>query len=96
MARLEQLLRRRQVRVDELALEQRALEVRVVGGDADPRQRVDDALRPLRAVAGLVGVLDPEDERATGRAGQRPVEEGRAGPADVEEAGRRRGEAIAR
>ena len=46
------------------ALEVRALEHRVVGGDAEPGQRVDDALRPLRPVARLVGVLDAQHEAA--------------------------------
>ena len=46
------------------ALEVRPLERRVVGADADPRQRVDDALRPLRPGCALVGVLDAQHERA--------------------------------
>ena len=77
------------------ALEVGALEHRVVGADAQPGEGVDDALGPLRAVAGLVGVLDPQDERAAELAGQRPVVEGRAGPADVEEPRRRRRDAEA-
>ena len=61
----------------------------------DPGQGVDDALGPLRPVAGLVGVLDAQHERAAEPAGQRPVVQRRARPADVEEAGRRRGDAEA-
>ncbi len=67
-----------------------ALEVRPLvgaGGDADPRQRADDALRPLRPVAGLVGVLDAQHERAVGLAGEDPVVERRARPTHVEVAG---------
>ena len=66
-----------------------------------PRSRstasaVDDALRPLRPVARLVGVFDAQHERAAGRAGERPVEQRGAGTADVEEAGRRGSKSIAR
>ena len=78
-----------------LALEVRALEVRVVGADADPGQRVDDALRPLGPVAGLVGVLDAQHERAAVALGERPVAQRGAGAADVEEAGGRGREAEA-
>ena len=77
------------------ALEVRALEHRVVGADAQPGQGVDDALGPLGPVAGLVGVLDPQHERAAELAGQRPVVERRARPADVEEPRRRRCDAEA-
>ncbi len=79
-----------------LTLEVRALEVLVVGGDPDPRQRVDDPLRPLGAVAGLVGVLDPQHEGTAEAASQRPVVQRRARPTDVERAGRRRRETEAR
>ncbi|CAB4893550.1 unannotated protein [freshwater metagenome] len=50
--------------IGERTLEVRALEMLVVGVNADPRQRIDDALRPLRLIACFVGVLDPQDERA--------------------------------
>jgi hypothetical protein len=70
------------------ALEVRPLECRVVGADAQPRQRVDDPLSPLRTVTSLVGVLDPEHEPTAQPPGERPVEQRRAGPADVEEPGR--------
>ena len=73
-----------------------ALPVRAVGA-ANPRTlipvhskpaqaRVDD-IEELLAVAGLVGVLDPQDEDPTGMPGIEPVEERRAGAADMEEPG---------
>ena len=59
---------------------------------SSPSQR-----RPLRIdvhrllrVARRVGVLDAQDERAAGVPGVQPVEQRRAGAADVEEAGRTR------
>ena len=88
-AGLEQPLGGGEVSVGVLALEVRAFERGIVVADADPRQRVDDPLRPLRPVASLVGVLDAQHERATEPLGQRPVVQRRARPADVEEAGRR-------
>ena len=95
-ALVEQSLRRRHVGTRVVALEVGALEAVVVGGDADPGERIDDSLRPLRTVPGLVRVLDPQDERATALTGEGPVVQRRARPADMEEAGGRRGEAVAR
>ena len=43
----------------------------------------------------LVGVLDPQDEGAAGVPGEQPVEQRRAGAADVEVAGGGGGEADA-
>ena len=64
--------------------------------DADPRERVDDPLGPLRPVAGLVGVFDAQHERAAESLREGPVVQRRARPADVEEAGRRWGESESR
>ena len=69
--------------------------MRVVGADAEPGEGVDDPLRPLRPVAGLVGVLDAQHEAPAEPLGERPVEQRRPRPADVEEARRRRGDAEA-
>ena len=96
VACLEQPLGSGDVRGRVLALEVRALERGIVAVDADPRQGVDDALRPLRSVAGFVGVLDAEDERAAEPLGERPVVERRARPTDVEETGGRWREAKSR
>jgi hypothetical protein len=51
-----------------------------------PGQAVVDEFEELLAVARLVGVLDPQDERAPGMPGIKPVEQCRAGAADMEEA----------
>ena len=67
------------------ALEVRPFERRVIGGDSDPGKRVDDPLGPLRMVARFVGVLDAQHERATLLLRQRPVVQGGAGSADVED-----------
>ncbi len=78
-----------------------ALEIRsVVAADAgafvpvetEPFQAVIDDLHGLDGVARLVGVLDAQDERATGVPGVEPVEQRGARPADVQEAGGRGGE----
>ena len=89
-------MRRIHVGTRMIALEERALEPVIVGGDADPGERIDDPLRPFRTVAGLVGVLDPQHERATALPGEGPVVQRRARSADMERAGGRRGEAVAR
>jgi hypothetical protein len=54
--------------------------------EAQPVERVDDALDPLGPVPLLVGVLDPEDQGAARLLGDGPVVERRAGAADVDEA----------
>ena len=87
-ALVEQPVRRRDMRRGVGALEVRAFEMWIVGRDADPRQRVDDPLRPLRSVAGLVGVFDAQDEGATDLAGECPVVQRRARSTDVERTGR--------
>src|SRR6185295_5744793 len=51
-----------------------------------PGHAVIDELQELLAVARLVGVLDPQDERAPGMPGVKPVEQRGAGAADVEKA----------
>ena len=86
-ALVEQSVRRRHVGAGVVALEMRALEAVIVGRDADPGERIDDSLRPLRTVPGLVGVLDPQHERATALTGEGPVVQRRACPADMERAG---------
>ena len=96
MTLLVQTLCRGHVGRGVMALEVRPLERRVTGGDAEPGEGVEDALRPLRVVAHLVGVLDAQHERAGLLLGQRPVVQRRAGTTDVEAPRRRRGEAVAR
>ena len=63
---------------------------------AEPAQAVQDDVHGLLRIARGVGVLDAEDERAAGVAGVKPVEQGRARPADVQVTGRRRGKTNAR
>ena len=98
-ARLAQALQ--DVGVDLAAL---ALAVRRVGAadlgalvpvEAEPAHHLEQRVVGLLAVAGRVGVLDPEDERAAVVTGEGPVEQGRAGQADVGRAGRGRAEADA-
>ena len=64
--------------------------------EAEPAQAVEDDVHGLLRIARGVGVLDAEDERAAGVAGVKPVEQRGARAADVQVAGRRRGEADAR
>ena len=59
---------------------------------AEPAQAVEQVPVGLLGVAGGVGVLDAEDERAAGVPGVRPVEQRRPHQADVHHAGRRRAE----
>ena len=61
--------------------------------EAEPRQPVEDRCDRGLGGAGAVGVLDAQQERAAVMAREQPVEEGGARPADMQEAGRRRGEA---
>ena len=61
--------------------------------EAEPPHGVEDGLDQLGPVALGVGVLDPQQELAALVAGEQPVEQHRAGAADVEVARRRRGEA---
>ena len=62
---------------------------------AQPAHRVEDHLQEGVGVALLVGVLDAEDELTSRVAGVEPVEQGRPGASDVEEAGGAGGEADA-
>ena len=59
---------------------------------AQPAQAVEQVPVGLLGVAGGVGVLDAEDERAAGVPGVRPVEQRRPHQPDVHHAGRRRAE----
>ena len=63
---------------------------------SEPAQAVEDDVHSFLRIARGVGVLDAEDERAAGMAGVEPVEERGARAADVQIAGRRRGETDAR
>ena len=63
--------------------------------EPEPLERVEDVVDQLGPVALGVGVLDAQEERAAGVAGEQPVEQGGAGAADVQVAGRRRREAAA-
>ena len=54
---------------------------------AEPAHRVEDHLQEGVGIALLVRVLDAEDELAARMAGVEPVEQGRTGASDVEEAG---------
>ena len=74
------------------------LELRLVIGlavalDAEPAQAVEDRLDRRLGRAGAVGILDPQQIFAAVMAREQPVEQGRARAADVQEAGRRGGEA---
>ena len=86
--RLEEAVSCCNVRFGVRALEVRTLEMRVALVDADPGERIDDALNPLRLITCLVGVFDAEDERAFEAPGERPVHQRRPGASDMKEAGR--------
>ena len=87
-AALEELPGRVEVAVEAVGLEVGPL----VPVEAEPPQGRLDAVRPVLAGSFDVGVLDPQHERAALVAGVEPVEQGGAGAADVEEAGRGRRE----
>jgi hypothetical protein len=72
-----------------LHLEHRAL----VPVEAQPLQAVEDRVDRLLRRALEVGVFDPQDESAAVAPRVRPGEERRASAADVQRAGRTRGEA---
>jgi hypothetical protein len=57
--------------------------------EAEPFQAVENDLVRLGRVAFFIRVLDAEDELAAVFAGVEPIEEGGAGPADMEKAGGR-------
>ena len=56
----------------------------LVPGDAQPVETVEDVLLERRRASGDIRVLEAEDERAAGVAGEQVVEQRRAGGADVE------------
>ena len=58
--------------------------------EAEPAHPVEDRVDRLLGRAGLVGVLDAQQEFAAVVAGEQPVEQRRARAADVQEAGRAR------
>jgi hypothetical protein len=55
--------------------------------DPEPAHRVEKLVVAFLAVAGGVGVFDPEDKLAAGVPGVRPVEEGGTDQPDVRRAG---------
>jgi hypothetical protein len=57
--------------------------------EAEPFEAVQDRLGRLGCGARAVGVLDAQQEFAADMFGVEPVEQGRAGPADMQIAGRR-------
>ena len=59
----------------------------LVPGDPQPGEAVENHLGVRLGAPLLVGVLDPQDEGAAGVPGEQPVEQRRAGAADVEIAG---------
>ena len=61
--------------------------------EAEPAQPVENGVDRLRRRALAVGVLDAQQELAADVLGVEPVEQRRARAADVQEAGRRGGEA---
>ena len=61
--------------------------------EAEPAHPVEDRVDRLRRRARLVGIFDAQQELAAVVAGEEPVEQRRARAADVQEAGRRGGEA---
>ena len=61
--------------------------------EAEPFETVDDRRRRLGGRAHPVGVLDAQPETAAMMAGEEPVEQGGARPADMQKPGRRRREA---
>jgi len=60
--------------------------------DAKPGKPVDDRLCRFRGRTLAVGVLDAQPKHAAVMAREEPIEEGGAGPTDMQKTGRRRGE----
>ena len=88
VAGLEEFLRRSCVSSRICRLKIRPLEVGVTAVDANPREGVDDSLRPLWLVARLVGVFDSQDEDAVILQRENPVVQRSARPAHVKVARR--------
>ena len=63
--------------------------------DPQPDEALENRPRVLLRRAGLIGVLYPQQELAAGLAGEKPVEDGGAGTADMQVAGRGGSEANA-
>src|SRR5262245_3260666 len=84
----EQFVGRRRVLLGVIGLEVWPLVVI----EAQPLQTFEDSPNHLFTGALDVGVFDAEDEFAAGLAGEQPVEQRGARPADVQISGRRRGE----
>ncbi len=64
--------------------------------EAEPAQAVEDDVHGFLGIARGVGVFNPQDKRAAGVAGIKPIEERGARAADVEVAGGRGGKSNAR
>jgi hypothetical protein len=62
---------------------------RLLGGEAQPAQPVEDRVDRLLGGALPVGILDPQQVPPAMVAGKEPVEEGRPGTPDVQVTGRR-------
>ncbi len=67
----------------EISANQRTL----VPFEPEPAEPVVDCLHGFGCVAGLIGILDPQDKRAPDVLREKPVEERGPRTADVEEAG---------
>jgi hypothetical protein len=65
----------------------------VVPLEAEPFEAIDDGVDRGLGRALAVGILDAQPEDAAVMAGEQPVEQGGARPANMEEAGRRGGKA---
>ena len=67
----------------EISANQRTL----VPFEPEPAEAIVDRLHGFGSVAGLIGILDPQDKRAPNVVREKPVEERGPRTADVEEAG---------
>ena len=92
MAAGEKLFGGLAIEIEALRLEERAL----VPVEAEPAHAFEDALDHFFRGALEVGVFDAQDKGSAEVAGEEPVEEGGAGSADVEIAGRGRRKTDAR
>ena len=95
----DQPLGHRAIAIEPLRLKVRARTGRRPSGPRPSRARASacrrECPRPSRPTSARVGVLDAQHERAAVPAGEQPVEERRAGAADVQVAGGRWREADA-
>ena len=91
MTAVQQLLDRQPMQLDPLALDHRC----AIPGQAQPAEAIENVVGELLLAALPIGVFYAQQELATVVTGEQPVENRRAGRADVQAAGGAGGQADA-